>query len=158
MSGSEIMEELEKRTGGRWKPSPGSVYPLLAWLLESGYTEEVPKEKLVGESVEQGSTPQETAPEPPPVEEPRPAEEEAINEAPPPAEEPEEKPPEESAPPEEQPPAADKSKERAPRADEIMPMARPKGEDELWHMGATEEDELKEWIRKQKEKEKEGSG
>ena len=45
MSGSEIMEELEKRTGGRWKPSPGSVYPLLAWLLESGYTEEVPKEK-----------------------------------------------------------------------------------------------------------------
>ena len=45
MSGSEIMEEIEKQTGGRWKPSPGSVYPLLAWLLESGYTEEVPKEK-----------------------------------------------------------------------------------------------------------------
>jgi len=45
MSGSEMMEEIEKRTGGRWKPSPGSVYPLLAWLLESGYTEEVPKEK-----------------------------------------------------------------------------------------------------------------
>jgi DNA-binding PadR family transcriptional regulator len=47
MSGSEIMEAIEKRTGGRWKPSPGSVYPLLAWLLESGYTEEVPKEKGV---------------------------------------------------------------------------------------------------------------
>jgi DNA-binding PadR family transcriptional regulator len=45
MSGSEIIEEIEKRTGGRWKPSPGSVYPLLAWFLESGYTEEVPREK-----------------------------------------------------------------------------------------------------------------
>jgi len=45
MSGSEIMEEIGKQTGGRWKPSPGSVYPLLAWLLESGYTDEVPKEK-----------------------------------------------------------------------------------------------------------------
>ena len=45
MSGSEIMGEIGKQTGGRWKPSPGSVYPLLAWLLESGYTDEVPKEK-----------------------------------------------------------------------------------------------------------------
>lgn len=45
MSGSEIMEEIEKETGGRWKPSPGSVYPLLAWLHDSGYTEELPKEE-----------------------------------------------------------------------------------------------------------------
>jgi len=42
MSGSEIMSEIEKRTDGRWKPSPGSVYPLLAWLQEKGYTKEVP--------------------------------------------------------------------------------------------------------------------
>lgn len=45
MSGSEIMEEIEKQTGGRWKPSPGSVYPLLAWLQENGYTREVPREE-----------------------------------------------------------------------------------------------------------------
>ena len=44
MSGSEIMEEIEEQTGGRWKPSPGSVYPLLTWLRENGYTEELPRE------------------------------------------------------------------------------------------------------------------
>lgn len=41
MSGSEIMNEIEKRTGGRWKPSPGSIYPLLSWLRGKGYTREV---------------------------------------------------------------------------------------------------------------------
>ena len=45
MSGSEIMEEIEKETGARWKPSPGSVYPLLAWLQDNGYTKELPKEE-----------------------------------------------------------------------------------------------------------------
>jgi DNA-binding PadR family transcriptional regulator len=45
MSGSEIMEMIEKITDGRWKPSPGSVYPLLAWLQENGYTEDVPTEE-----------------------------------------------------------------------------------------------------------------
>ncbi|MBE0512670.1 PadR family transcriptional regulator [Candidatus Bathyarchaeota archaeon] len=44
MSGSEIMEEIEKKTDGRWKPSPGSVYPLLAWLQDNGYTKEKPTE------------------------------------------------------------------------------------------------------------------
>jgi len=39
MSGSEIMEEIEKLTG--WKPSPGSVYPLLARLREEGFVEEL---------------------------------------------------------------------------------------------------------------------
>lgn len=45
MSGSEIMEEIERQTGGRWKPSPGSIYPLLAWLQENSYTEEIPREE-----------------------------------------------------------------------------------------------------------------
>jgi len=45
MSGSEIMEEIEKETGGRWKPSPGSVYPLLAWLQDNGHTKEIPTEE-----------------------------------------------------------------------------------------------------------------
>jgi DNA-binding PadR family transcriptional regulator len=44
MSGSEIMEEIEEQTGGQWKPSPGSVYPLLTWLRENGYAEELPRE------------------------------------------------------------------------------------------------------------------
>jgi DNA-binding PadR family transcriptional regulator len=44
MSGSEIMEEIEKRSGGFWKPSPGSIYPLLAWLQDNGCIKELPTE------------------------------------------------------------------------------------------------------------------
>ena len=44
MSGSEIMEEIEKHTGGSWKPSPGSIYPLLAWLQDNGHVKELPTE------------------------------------------------------------------------------------------------------------------
>ena len=33
--GYELMDRLEARTAGRWRPSPGSVYPLLQ-LLEDG--------------------------------------------------------------------------------------------------------------------------
>ncbi len=40
MSGSEIMKEIEEQTGGRWKPSPGSIYPLLAWLQDNGFVVE----------------------------------------------------------------------------------------------------------------------
>lgn len=32
---------MEDKTSMRWKPSPGSVYPLLSWLLDSGYTKEL---------------------------------------------------------------------------------------------------------------------
>jgi len=45
MSGSEIMNEIEKRTDGRWKPSPGSIYPLMAWLQDKGYAKEVPEQE-----------------------------------------------------------------------------------------------------------------
>lgn len=45
MSGSEIMNELEKRTHGYWKPSPGSIYPLLSWLQEKGYSKEVSQQE-----------------------------------------------------------------------------------------------------------------
>jgi DNA-binding PadR family transcriptional regulator len=34
MSGSELMDEIERHT--EWRPSPGSVYPLLAHLNEDG--------------------------------------------------------------------------------------------------------------------------
>ncbi len=44
MSGSELMEEIENHAGGFWKPSPGSIYPLLAWLQNSGYVKELPTE------------------------------------------------------------------------------------------------------------------
>ncbi len=42
MSGSEIITEIEKRTEGHWKPSPGSIYPLLSWLNDNNYVRELP--------------------------------------------------------------------------------------------------------------------
>ena len=42
LSGSEIMSLIEKESGGIWRPSPGSIYPLLAWLRDNGYAEELP--------------------------------------------------------------------------------------------------------------------
>jgi len=45
MSGSEIMGEIEKKTNGHWKPSPGSIYPLLAWLQDKGYIKEVAEQE-----------------------------------------------------------------------------------------------------------------
>ncbi len=47
MSGSEIAEEILRRTSGQWKPGPGSIYPLLAWLQKNGYAVEQPVEKGV---------------------------------------------------------------------------------------------------------------
>jgi DNA-binding PadR family transcriptional regulator len=34
--GYEIMRDLEARSGGRWRPSPGSVYPTLQLLEDEG--------------------------------------------------------------------------------------------------------------------------
>jgi DNA-binding PadR family transcriptional regulator len=44
MSGSELMDEIGKNTGGNWKPSPGSIYPLLAFLQDNEYIKELPTE------------------------------------------------------------------------------------------------------------------
>ncbi len=44
MSGSEIMTDIEGQTGGFWKPSPGSIYPLLSWLQDNGHVKELPME------------------------------------------------------------------------------------------------------------------
>jgi DNA-binding PadR family transcriptional regulator len=36
LNGYQIMQELDRRSGGVWQPSPGSVYPALAQLGEEG--------------------------------------------------------------------------------------------------------------------------
>ena len=36
MHGYEVIGELEQRSGGRWRPSPGSVYPTLQMLEDEG--------------------------------------------------------------------------------------------------------------------------
>jgi len=41
MTGTEIKQEFERRTGGAWSPGPGSVYPNLAGLEACGLVEKV---------------------------------------------------------------------------------------------------------------------
>ena len=36
MHGYEMIQELETRTGGVWRPSPGAVYPAMALLEDQG--------------------------------------------------------------------------------------------------------------------------
>jgi DNA-binding PadR family transcriptional regulator len=36
LHGYELIAELEERSGGRWRPSPGSMYPTLGRLEEKG--------------------------------------------------------------------------------------------------------------------------
>ena len=35
-NGYQMMQAIEERSGGRWRPSPGSVYPALAQLEDEG--------------------------------------------------------------------------------------------------------------------------
>ena len=37
MHGYQILGELAERSGGRWRPSPGSVYPTLQQLADEGH-------------------------------------------------------------------------------------------------------------------------
>lgn len=37
-TGAEVMDEMERMSGGWWRPSPGSLYPLLEELTKEGVT------------------------------------------------------------------------------------------------------------------------
>jgi DNA-binding PadR family transcriptional regulator len=39
MHGYELIQELESRSGGMWRPSPGSIYPTLQLLEDEGLIE-----------------------------------------------------------------------------------------------------------------------
>jgi DNA-binding PadR family transcriptional regulator len=41
MTGAELTSALERETEGRWRPKPGSIYPLLKSLLRDGLTREL---------------------------------------------------------------------------------------------------------------------
>ncbi len=45
MSGSEIMDRIEEETHGAWRPSPGSIYPLLTWLQEKEFIKALPRDE-----------------------------------------------------------------------------------------------------------------
>jgi DNA-binding PadR family transcriptional regulator len=56
MHGYQIIQELTERTGGVWRPSPGSVYPTLQQLEDEELVREAPSEtgKRVYELTETG--------------------------------------------------------------------------------------------------------
>jgi DNA-binding PadR family transcriptional regulator len=39
MHGYQLMQEIERRTDGAWRPSPGAVYPTISLLEDEGYVE-----------------------------------------------------------------------------------------------------------------------
>ena len=45
LSGKEIIDDAVKQSDGRWKPSPGLIYPLLGRLLDEGLIEETKDRK-----------------------------------------------------------------------------------------------------------------
>jgi DNA-binding PadR family transcriptional regulator len=45
MNGYRLIQEIEKRTGGAWKPSPGSVYPTVQQLEDEGLVEGMESER-----------------------------------------------------------------------------------------------------------------
>ncbi len=65
MHGYEVIQELETRSGGRWRPSAGSVYPTLQLLADEGL---VTSEELDGRRVyrltQAGETAAAASPEP----------------------------------------------------------------------------------------------
>ncbi|MGH7660825.1 MAG: PadR family transcriptional regulator [Vulcanimicrobiaceae bacterium] len=57
MHGYDVMQELEEASGGRYRPSPGSVYPTLQMLEDGGFvTSQVPGGKRVYEITGAGRT------------------------------------------------------------------------------------------------------
>jgi DNA-binding PadR family transcriptional regulator len=56
MHGYQIMNELSERTGGVWRPSPGSIYPSLQLLQDEGLIKGVDQEgRRVFELTESGT-------------------------------------------------------------------------------------------------------
>jgi DNA-binding PadR family transcriptional regulator len=45
MNGYQVIQEIAERTGGIWKPSPGSVYPTVQQLEDEGLVEGVASER-----------------------------------------------------------------------------------------------------------------
>ncbi|HEX7717602.1 MAG TPA: PadR family transcriptional regulator [Marmoricola sp.] len=42
LNGYQLIQQIADRTEGAWKPSPGSVYPTIAWLQDEGFVEDAP--------------------------------------------------------------------------------------------------------------------
>jgi DNA-binding PadR family transcriptional regulator len=45
MNGYQLIQQISERTGGAWKPSPGSVYPTIQQLEDEGLVEGVESDR-----------------------------------------------------------------------------------------------------------------
>lgn len=45
INGYQVIQAIAERTGGRWKPSPGSVYPTIQQLEDEGLVEDAPADR-----------------------------------------------------------------------------------------------------------------
>ncbi|WP_249021670.1 PadR family transcriptional regulator [Conexibacter sp. S30A1] len=52
LNGYQLMQGLEQRSDGRWRPSPGSVYPALAQLEDEGLIRATSREGEAGRAFE----------------------------------------------------------------------------------------------------------
>jgi DNA-binding PadR family transcriptional regulator len=43
-NGYQLMQTIEERSGGRWRPSPGAVYPALAQLEDEGFVKAIERD------------------------------------------------------------------------------------------------------------------
>jgi DNA-binding PadR family transcriptional regulator len=67
MHGYQIMQELSERSGGMWRPSPGSIYPTLQQLADEGLVRgEDTEGKIVYHITDAGREQVEAQDEPPP--------------------------------------------------------------------------------------------
>jgi DNA-binding PadR family transcriptional regulator len=71
MHGYQVIQELERRTDGRWRPSPGSVYPTLQQLQDEGLVKatEIETGRRVFELTDAGREEAAASTSPPPWEE-----------------------------------------------------------------------------------------
>jgi len=46
LNGYQLMQAIEERSGGRWRPSPGSVYPALAQLEDERLVRAIERDEV----------------------------------------------------------------------------------------------------------------
>jgi DNA-binding PadR family transcriptional regulator len=69
MHGYQVMQELSERSGGAWRPSPGSIYPTLQQLADEGLIEaDKDGDRKVFSLTEAGREANESSDSPPPWE------------------------------------------------------------------------------------------
>jgi DNA-binding PadR family transcriptional regulator len=54
LNGYQVIQQIAERSDGAWKPSPGSVYPTIAWLQDEELVEDAPTGRKTLQLTESG--------------------------------------------------------------------------------------------------------